>query len=614
MVFVLDGVLSGTCQRVSCSNSVRFAMGADAVGKGSFYLFAVRSSKGRVVRRSSIVFLKSSGCGPPDGQLRPRLNVRVVGAAVLTRRNSVRVARRGGGKAQIILCVPLNGRRLGGSRGMYFVRPRAVVRSSSGTVVATRSGERRRVTGDVATGPVSGPRAGCGLLIIRSRTSVHLCLEMLFSTACGVVVTRGKRRKMEVTHGRVPSLMVASIVVPIVGNFRYYHVLGRSLGAYRVPVVLLATLASSRGVIGKVRLKTSSCVLGPFGPRVLHAGMGHLVGDQARLGQVCAGLLVPSVAIGNSRRRGARAVVVRSPFVARVLGVMGRGLRGPRFGIGGLTRVLGVDRPALCEGMGRLAGFAVVRLMEKIQLGHSTRLLEDHGCGIRRMTRVINCGSVPAFEGRFISFCNAAPSAFGDGRSARSGGWSLATGCFLGWGSCLYDRVCECDVRSVEGVTVVTRMSRKGAALISGVVLTKRLFHGSRAGNRLMLSGGSLRHREKVAVLSGGISVGCGKAGVGVVSAPKRTSFNNRMRHMLGVTSKYVLLMSTFRNPVPRAHFMLRGTLRVNLGPMIMIGGISGPGYHPRRMCRVMFSLVFDLGTARSRLSFPIVCNSTGGG
>lgn len=174
--------------------------------------------------------------------------------------------------------------------------------------------------------------------------------------------------------------------------------------------------------------------------------------------------------------------------------------------------------------------------------------------------------------------------------------------------------VCECDVRSVEGVTVVTRISRKGAALISGVVLTKRLFHGSRAGNRLILSGGSLRHRENVAVLSGGMSVGCGNAGVGVVSAPKRTSFNKRIRHILGVTSKYVLLISTFRNPVPRAHFILRGTLRVKLGPVMIMGGMSGPGYHPRRMCRVIFSLVFDLGTARSRLSFPMVCNSTGGG
>lgn len=171
----------------------------------------------------------------------------------------------------------------------------------------------------------------------------------------------------------------------------------------------------------------------------------------------------------------------------------------------------------------------------------------------------------------------------------------------------------ECCVRGVEGVTVVTRISRKGAALISGVLLTKGLFHSGRAGNRLVLSGGSLRHRQNVAVLSGGISVACGKAGVGVVSAPKRDSFNNRMRHILGVTSKYVLLMSTFRNPVPRAHFMLRGTLRVNLGPVIIVGGMSGPGYHPSRMRRVMFSLVFDLSTARRRLSFPAVCNSTGG-
>ncbi len=169
-------------------------------------------------------------------------------------------------------------------------------------------------------------------------------------------------------------------------------------------------------------------------------------------------------------------------------------------------------------------------------------------------------------------------------------------------------------VRGVEGVTVVTRISRNGAALMSGVLLTNRLFHRGRRANRLVLSGGSLRHRHKVAVLSGGISVGCGSAGVGVVSAPNRTSFNNRIRHILGVTSNYLLLISTFRNPVPRAHFMLRGTLRVNLGPVIIVGGISGPGYHPSRMRRTMFRLVFGLSTARRRLSFPAVCNSTGGG
>lgn len=63
-------------------------------------------------------------------------------------------------------------------------------------------------------------------------------------------------------------------------------------------------------------------------------------------------------------------------------------------------------------------------------------------------------------------------------------------------------------VRSVEGVTIVTRISRNGAALISGVVLTNGLFHSNRSGDNRILSSGSLRHRHNVAVLSGGISVG----------------------------------------------------------------------------------------------------------
>lgn len=77
---------------------------------------------------------------------------------------------------------------------------------------------------------------------------------------------------------------------------------------------------------------------------------------------------------------------------------------------------------------------------------------------------------------------------------------------------------------------------------------------------------------------------------------------------MLGVMSNMLLLISTFRNPVPRAGCILHGTLRRGLGPVIIVGGVSGPNTHITRIRSRILRLFVRLSTASRRLSFPIIC------
>lgn len=129
---------------------------------------------------------------------------------------------------------------------------------------------------------------------------------------------------------------------------------------------------------------------------------------------------------------------------------------------------------------------------------------------------------------------------------------------------------------------------------------------------RHIVSSGSVRHRHKVAVLSGGATIRCGNIGVGVVSAPKRTSFNKRIRHILGVIGNIMLIMSTFRNTVPRAGFILEGTLRLRLPIVMYVGGVSHPRTEPSSMVSRILRLFVSLNTSSSRLRYPFMCTSTG--
>ncbi len=165
-------------------------------------------------------------------------------------------------------------------------------------------------------------------------------------------------------------------------------------------------------------------------------------------------------------------------------------------------------------------------------------------------------------------------------------------------------------VGGLEGITVVTRISRNGAALISRLLGRDNAFHTGRSISREMVSSGSLRERHNVAVLSGGADIVCNSVGVGVISAPNRTSFNNRIRHVLRVISNMLLLISTFRNYVPRAHFILGGTLTLNGGTIIMMGGVSEPVTEPRRIISRILSLFVRLKTSSRRVRFPMVFTS----
>lgn len=228
--------------------------------------------------------------------------------------------------------------------------------------------------------------------------------------------TRGKRRKIGITMRRIPSLMLSSMVVPIVSNFAYYTRLHGQGRATRVPVLLLATGTRSGSDIRTSCHKTSSCIHGPFGPRILLTGITRLLSVHHHLGRVCAHALLRASSMSTRGPRNAR-----DRFVRRILSYVRNRTDGPRFGIGILTKRLRVDRTALCHGLGRRASLSTIRLVHRVHVARTTFLLVRADLPIARMTRHINFGSLPAFHGRFASVFNISPS--GCTRSGRGGGW-----------------------------------------------------------------------------------------------------------------------------------------------------------------------------------------------
>lgn len=132
----------------------------------------------------------------------------------------------------------------------------------------------------------------CGVLVISSIVSGILLLGILLAgRGFTVTATDGKQRTLRRIRGRGPSLILLSMVVPSVDNFRMTRRLGSGPGATSVPVVFLATLGDATSVIGKFRINTGSFVSGPFGGRrlVVHIARrvslmttGQLVLDGAR--------------------------------------------------------------------------------------------------------------------------------------------------------------------------------------------------------------------------------------------------------------------------------------------------------------------------------------------
>ncbi len=103
-----------------------------------------------------------------------------------------------------------------------------------------------------------------GVLIYRSRISVHSFIIIgLRHTNCAIMRTNSNRRTL-ITCRTSPSfaLTLLSIVLPNVSNFRAYHHL--QTGDTALNVVVLATHARRARGIRNLRVKTSSCIAGPF--------------------------------------------------------------------------------------------------------------------------------------------------------------------------------------------------------------------------------------------------------------------------------------------------------------------------------------------------------------
>lgn len=111
------------------------------------------------------------------------------------------------------------------------------------------------------------------MLLIRSRTDLSVVVgSTLRRRSFRIVATKGNLRKVSHFCGCTPSLVVTSIVVPRVSKFRVVQqVQGRG---GRIPMLFLDTHSSASSVIFNFRLKTGSCIHGPFDLHrlIIHTG------------------------------------------------------------------------------------------------------------------------------------------------------------------------------------------------------------------------------------------------------------------------------------------------------------------------------------------------------
>lgn len=120
-----------------------------------------------------------------------------------------------------------------------------------------------------------------GVLIISSRGLVMGKVQFdLRRRKVRISYTCSKRRTLRCTEEYRCSLMLLSIVLPGLSNFRMYRRVHRFSS---VPVIVLATGDRSVSGVLNLRCNTSSCVAGPFGVlrigtevgTVVHEATGH---------------------------------------------------------------------------------------------------------------------------------------------------------------------------------------------------------------------------------------------------------------------------------------------------------------------------------------------------
>lgn len=114
------------------------------------------------------------------------------------------------------------------------------------------------------------------MLLIRSRRALTVVVGSALRKRGFVVrATTSNRRKLHGFFSLHPSILITSIVVPHVSNFRVIHHVQRASG--RAPMLFLATHSTVGSIIRKFRLNTGSCLGGPFKVRRLVVHVGTLM-------------------------------------------------------------------------------------------------------------------------------------------------------------------------------------------------------------------------------------------------------------------------------------------------------------------------------------------------
>lgn len=261
----------------------------------------------------------------------------------------------------------------------------------------------RRLIGRVGGGPI-GART-TSVLVIRSGVRLHAFLLRALSRSCRISSMKGKRRTLSFVGRQRPSLVLSSMVVPVVGKGGVYGVLGDGVRADRVPVVLLATLGSGRDVVGNLRAGTSGCVIGPFSVRMLGTGVaGILTGERVVGGHFSR------FGFGTSRMSSSPAIDLRRRFLLGTASVVGDDVGG-RVGMRGLYSTVGVDQDDLCGGVGTLAGSSPDSFVHGMHVGRTDVLLGDGHCAMSRISSVVKFDSPGCFASAFGGCCKIPPDA-----------------------------------------------------------------------------------------------------------------------------------------------------------------------------------------------------------
>lgn len=248
---------------------------------------------------------------------------------------------------------------------------------------------------------------GCGraVIVTRSSSRVLTCLGSRLSAGFHIVTIGGNCSTIGTIVSSRMSLVLDSILVPTLGKFRLYDGVGSGVTAYRVPVILLATLSSSGRQVCKVTRNTSRCVRGPFGVRCIHLGVVQVVRRH--------GHLTDAFTRGFNHlaeRRTTGLPYISSIFQSGLFGLVRTRRDSDGFGVRLVDSVLKVSEVLLCQGVADVFKVSPSSLLHGCQLRGTIRLLASRQHGMDRITCVMKFSSPTCFTGYFGDMCGVAPA------------------------------------------------------------------------------------------------------------------------------------------------------------------------------------------------------------